>query len=146
MKVIRCSEKDIDSIYEIEQKSFNDPLMRETMLADLKKEDYYCYALWEDCPLAFVSFEKVVDEGQIISVAVHPDYRQKGYGTKLFYEVCSMAKKDGIEFFTLEVRCDNIPAIALYEKLGFKSVGVRKNYYQNPDCDGILMDLHLRED
>ncbi len=143
MIIRRCVESDIDEIYEIEEKSFADPLKKETFLRDLKREDFYCYGLYDEKLVGFVSYDKVLDEAQIISVAVHPDERKKGYGGMLFEKIIPIAKNEGITFFSLEVRSENIPAITLYKRMGFCEVGVRKNYYQNPVCDGLLMDLHI---
>ncbi len=146
MTVKRCTIADTEEIYKIEEAAFSDPLKRETMAKDLERESYCCYALFEPDAKAFISYEKVFDEGQVISVATQPCCRRKGYAEKLFKEVLAFAKKDGISFFTLEVRSDNEAAIKLYTKLGFKRVGVRKNYYRNPLCDAILMDLHIGDE
>lgn len=143
MIVKRCSVDDIDEIYEIEKESFTDPMKKETVLKDLARESYYCYGLFEDGLRAFISFEKVFEEGQIISVATAKEHRKKGLAKKLFVEVSAFAQKDGVELFTLEVRSDNGAAKGLYKSLGFNEVGLRKNYYQNPLCDAILMDLHI---
>lgn len=146
MNVKRCTSASLDEIYEIEKAAFSDPLKKETVAKDLEKDSYYCYALFDEDAKAFMSYEKVFDEGQIISVATLPCCRRQGYAKKLFEEVMHIAKQDGIELFTLEVRSDNISAIALYKSLGFKEVGLRKNYYQNPVCDAILMDLHIGDE
>lgn len=146
MIVKRCNGKDIEKIYEIEEKSFSDPLKKETMSRDMERESYCCYGLYDGDLVAFISYERVIDEAQIISVAVHPDYRRRGYAKELFSSVYDAAKNDGIKVFSLEVRSENTPAVRLYEGLGFKAVGVRKNYYTNPVCDAILMDLIVRED
>ncbi|MBR5535588.1 MAG: ribosomal protein S18-alanine N-acetyltransferase [Clostridia bacterium] len=142
----RCTKDDIDKIYSIEEKSFADPMKTETMLKDLDRDSYFCYALSEEDIISFISFEKVFDEGQIISVATDPRYRGKGFAKKLFHEVIKSAKENGITFFTLEVRSNNTSAIALYKSLGFKEVGLRKNYYQNPVCDALLMDLQIGDE
>ncbi len=143
MIVKRCTVDDIDGIYNIEKEAFSDPMKKETMVKDLMRTSYFCYALSDDGIKAFISYEKVLDEGQIISVATDKAHRQKGFAKKLFGEMIHLAKADGVELFTLEVRRDNHAAVALYKSLGFKEAGVRKNYYQNPLCDAILMDLHL---
>lgn len=146
MTVKRCTTADTESVYKIEEASFSDPLKKETMAKDLERESYYCYALFDPDAKAFISYEKVFDEGQVISVATKPECRRKGFAEKLFNEIVAFAKEEGITFFTLEVRSDNETAIKLYTKLGFKRVGVRKNYYQNPLCDAILMDLHIGDE
>lgn len=143
MIIRRCTIEDIDEVYKIEQESFSDPMKKETMARDTERDSYYCYGLFDGVLKAFISFERVLDEGQIISVATNPEYRRRGYAKKLFDEVKKLAKATETELFTLEVRSDNAPALALYESLGFKEVGRRKNYYSNPPSDAILMDLHL---
>ncbi len=142
----RCTKEDIDCIYKIEEAAFADPLKKETMLKDLERESYYCYALFESDAVSFVSFEKVFDEGQIISVATKPECKRHGYAKKLFREIFKTAKDNGIAFLSLEVRCNNTPAVSLYKSLGFKEVGRRKNYYSNPVSDAILMDLQLGDE
>lgn len=146
MIVRRCTIEDIEEVYKIEKESFTDPMKKETMAKDMGRESYFCYGFFDTELKAFVSFEKVFDEGQIISVATDRACRRQGIAKKLFNEVISLAKKDGVELFTLEVRSDNHSAIALYKGLGFEEVGRRKNYYQNPTSDAILMDLHLEKD
>ncbi len=146
MIVRRCTEKDIDAIYKIEKEAFSDPMQKETMEKDIKRDSYFCYALECDGIKAFLSFDRVLEEGQIISVATDTEHRNKGLAKKLFNEVIRLAAKDGIELFTLEVRCDNNAAMALYRSLGFKETGLRKGYYNNPVCDAVLMDLHLEKD
>lgn len=146
MIIKRCGIEDVDKVYAIEEKSFPDPMKKETFASDLKRENYYCYGLWDGDLTAFISYEKVLDEAQVISVAVDAEHRRKGYGRKLFEEVLKIAREDGIEVITLEVRSENTAAVKLYEAMGFERVGVRKNYYSNPVCDALLMDLHLRKD
>lgn len=146
MIVKRCETGDLAEIYNIEKLSFTDPLKEETLKKGLSSANAYYYALFDSAMAAFMSYEKVLDEGQIISVAVHPDKRRKGYGRALLNEVIKKAKDDGINFFTLEVRCDNKAAIMLYESVGFKKTGVRRGYYQNPVCDAVLMDLEIGKD
>lgn len=146
MIVRRCTIDDIDEIYKIETEAFVDPMKKETMQKDLKRENYFCYALFDEDLKAFISFEKVFEEGQIISVATGKEQRRKGFAKKLFCEVTNLAKNSGVEIFTLEVRRDNYSAIGLYEALGFSKVGLRKNYYTNPVCDAILMDLRIGDE
>lgn len=143
MIVRRCTTDEVEEVYRIEEEAFTDSMKKETIAKDLQRESYFCYGLFEEGLKAFISFEKVFEEGQIISVATDKTYRRRGLAKKLFYDVIKFAQANGVELFTLEVRSDNIPAINLYKSLGFKEVGVRKNYYKSPACDAILMDLHL---
>ena len=66
-------------------------------------------------------------------------YRRRGIARSLIYTLICRAAEKGLSFLTLEVRAGNDEAIALYEKCGFQTVGRRKNYYEKPTEDAILM-------
>ena len=80
-----------------------------------------------------------VDEGQITNIAVHPDYRRQGIGQELVERLCELLRERGSKGLLLEVRVSNGSAIALYEKLGFVQVGLRRNYYRNPKEDALIL-------
>ena len=75
----------------------------------------------------------------MMNVAVHPDYRRRGIAEKLIMALVQALKERKSHWLMLEVRASNEPAIKLYEKLGFSEVGRRKNYYDSPKEDAILM-------
>ena len=85
----------------------------------------------------------VADEGQILNIATHPDHRRRGYGRLIMNEIIEHSRNKGITFITLEVRESNIPAIALYESLGFYNVGRLKGYYSTPKEDGLILRKDL---
>lgn len=87
-----------------------------------------CCGLWQ-------SFE----DGEIMNVMVHPNRRRNGCAAALMQEILSQGKARGMENFTLEVREGNIPAIRLYESFGFQSAGIRKNFYENPRENAVIM-------
>ena len=87
----------------------------------------------------YVGSQTVMDESDMMNVAVHPDYRRKGIAEKLVTELVEALKKRDSRCLTLEVRASNEPARALYEKLGFVQVGLRKNYYRNPREDALIL-------
>ena len=86
----------------------------------------------------------VLDEGYVSNVAVDPDCRRMGIADALICEIVSRAKALELSFVTLEVRESNAPARRLYEKHGFENVGLRKNYYDFPKENAILMTLLLK--
>ena len=91
--------------------------------------------------LGYVGLTYVLDEGYINNVAVFPAARRCGVGSAVLTALIDRAEALGLSFLTLEVRAGNLPAIGLYEKHGFEKAGVRKNYYEKPREDAIIMTL-----
>ena len=79
------------------------------------------------------------DELHINSLAVAPERRREGLGSLLMREVMRRAFEEGARHAFLEVRRSNGPAIALYERLGFAVTGIRKDYYEQPREDALLL-------
>ena len=80
----------------------------------------------------------IFEMGDLFYIAVDPKYRGKAFGTRLMDYFISDARSRNVEMISLEVRLSNQPAISLYEKCGFKQVGLRKNYYTDGE-DAALM-------
>ena len=87
----------------------------------------------------YVGSQTVMDETDMMNVAVHPDYRRQGIAEELVTALIRALKEQASRCLTLEVRASNEPAKALYEKLGFAQVGLRKNYYRNPREDALIL-------
>ena len=81
----------------------------------------------------------LLKETDMMNIAVDPDYRRQGIAEKLCLALVEALKEKGNHCLTLEVRASNAPAIALYEKLGFTQVGLRKNYYHKPKEDALIL-------
>lgn len=81
----------------------------------------------------------VCGEGEITNVAVLPKFRRTGIGRALMEELLKQSKAQGIHEFTLEVRAGNASAIRLYERLGFQTEGIRRNFYEKPREDAMIM-------
>ena len=106
--------------------------------------DRYTVALDGDGSVAgYLVLSSVLDEGSIDNVAVAPEHRRRGVGDALVADAVRRARVDGLACLLLEVRASNAPAIRLYEKHGFAEVGRRRNYYEKPREDAILMTLVL---
>ena len=88
--------------------------------------------------LGYAGLHVILDEGYIDNVAVRPSCRRMGLGDKLL-DVFIRFGQANLAFLTLEVRPSNTPAVALYEKNGFKEVGRRPNYYDDPKEDALLL-------
>lgn len=91
----------------------------------------------------YITYSEVLDEVQIANIAVHPEQRRRGIAENLLKVLYANSVKNAMSVITLEVRESNMPAIALYQKCGYKEVGRRKNYYKSPNEDAILMNLNL---
>jgi ribosomal-protein-alanine N-acetyltransferase len=81
----------------------------------------------------------MVDEAHIVAIATHPEYRRRGIGERLLSRALELAREREARAVTLEVRVSNLPAQRLYEKFGFRRVGVRRRYYTDTGEDAIIM-------
>ena len=98
-----------------------------------------------DTVAGYIGSQTVLGESDMMNIAVHPDYRRRGIGRALVLALCAAVKKHMIaSALTLEVRDSNVPAIALYESLGFAQIGLRKNYYQHPKEDARILRKELK--
>ena len=87
----------------------------------------------------YIGSQTCGDESDVMNVAVHPEFRRRGIAEALVTALVDQLKAIESRCLTLEVRASNVPAIALYSKLGFVEVGRRKNYYRNPKEDALIM-------
>lgn len=111
----------------------------DSIRSQLEKSDSRCtIALEDDNVIGFLAFEQIADEGSVVEVAVHPDFRRQGVARAL---LCSAFENSSSKEIFLEVRESNIAAISLYESLGFMRVGVRKAYYDHPKEDAVLYQM-----
>ena len=100
----------------------------------------YFVAKQENEIVGFAGIMLIIDEVNIMNIVVKKDKRNLGVGSLLLEEIVKYSKIHNATSITLEVNEKNIPAIKLYEKYGFKQVGLRRKYYNNED-NAILMDL-----
>ncbi len=92
--------------------------------------------------LGYAGLQTVLDEGYLNNVAVAPRFRRQGVADELIAAFVRFGQAR-LAFLTLEVRASNAAAIALYEKHGFQPVGRRKDYYDDPAEDAVLMTLRF---
>lgn len=98
-------------------------------------------AVSEDQPVGFAMFRCVLDEAELITLAVDPEHQGKSIASKLMKWSDAQLTQQGVGSVFLEVRTDNRPAVRLYENIGFQSRSVRKDYYKMEDgsrVDGII--------
>ena len=143
--IIPMTADHLDQVVEIEQICFSDPWSRRMLSEHLENEcAATLVALSENgTVLGYAGLLVVLDEGYITNVAVRPEYRRQGIARELLRVFHRFAEGNKMAFLTLEVRDSNASARALYAKHGFKEVGVRKNYYDHPKEDAIIMTLEF---
>ena len=134
------NESHVAQVAELEKICFSDPWSENSVASELKNPLSCWLVAEEDGKVAgYVGSQTVMDESDMMNVAVHPDHRRKGIAEALVVELVEALKKRESHCLTLEVRASNEPAKALYEKLGFTQVGLRKNYYRNPKEDALIL-------
>ena len=139
-QIVPMDRSHIEQIARLEQACFSSP-WTENMLADALFDTQASFIVAEDEEgnvLGYAGLHVIVDEGYIDNVAVEPDARRHGVASALLDVFCRFGQAH-LSFLTLEVRASNAPAIALYRKHGFQEAGRRKNYYQQPREDAIIM-------
>jgi ribosomal-protein-alanine N-acetyltransferase len=137
-----ATASDLDAVIEIEAASFNNPTTREWYERELERPEVcFIYVLRTPAvPVAaFCAFWLVMDQAHINNLAVRPEMRRQGLGTRLLDAVVREAGKLGATILTLEVRESNRAARRLYEAAGFAVQTVRKSYYTNPVEDALVL-------
>ncbi|MEA4899772.1 ribosomal protein S18-alanine N-acetyltransferase [Bacillota bacterium Meth-B3] len=140
--------EDIDQVHEIECACFSIPWSRQAFATEVRENQCARYlVLKEDGEaVAYAGVWFVLDEAHITNIAVRPDRRGLGYGEAVTRALMQLAADSGMSMLELEVRVSNRAARALYEKLGFVEVGLRKRYYADTGEDALLMACeHLPE-
>lgn len=140
MTILTMNDKHVAAVAALEKICFSDPWSENSVASELHNK----LALWlvaeEEGEVAgYIGSQTVMDETDMMNVAVHPDQRRKGIAEALVLSLVEELKQKGSRCLTLEVRASNAPAIALYEKLGFSQIGRRKNYYRNPREDALIL-------
>ena len=135
-------EEIIDAIERLERENFSAPWTKTMLQRAVGEENKIFFAaMCGRLLLGYIGGQLLFEEAEIFNVAVDSARRGHGIGRRLVERFRDAAVEMGAERITLEVRASNAPAIALYEKQGFAEVGRRKNYYEKPREDAILMDL-----
>lgn len=135
----KMSREHLSEVASIEEMSFSLPWSLESLELMLTEQASALVALEDGRVLGYVGMMCVLDEGQIINVAVHPDARRRGVGRSLMQAAEAYAKERGIVFLSLEVRESNIAARSLYSSLGWEEQGIRKGFYSHPVENACVM-------
>ena len=133
IEIVKMEACHVSQVAQLEKLCFSDPWSEKSVASELEnKWALWLVALEDDAVVGYIGSQTAVDETDVMNVAVHPDHRRKGIAEALIEKLVAELKARGSYALMLEVRDSNIPAISLYEKLGFLQVGLRKNYYHNP--------------
>lgn len=140
---------DLPAVIEIDQLSFPNPWPKNSYRYEiLENENSVCWVaglehFGAEKIIAMAVIWIILDEIHIGTIAIHPDFRNQGFGTIFLGKILSEAAKAGLERALLEVRRSNQAALNLYKKFGFEVDGIRKKYYQDNREDAILMSAPL---
>ena len=140
MIIRTINSNDIDNALRLENACFTDPWSRQILLDSINSDFAVCRCA--ECDGIFAGALYAADVSGDISIdkiAVLPEFRRRGIASALMEWLCEYMRDTGGVFITLEVRSLNTGAAALYNKFGFKRVGLRKGYYKNPPDDAVIM-------
>ncbi len=141
-RIRKMTFEDLPRITEIEEEIFSVPWSKQMFEQEIKNHYAFVITNEENNDLiGYVCGWIVLDEFTITNIGIAKALQKKGYGRSLVRFIISALIKEKCFKFFLEVRSSNILAIRLYETFGFKSAGIRKNYYQHPPEDAIMMKL-----
>lgn len=137
--IFRAEEKDIEDIENLEKECFSTPWSQTAIKEAMLSNTAFFIAKKGENTVGYIGISAVLDEGYITNVAVSQKERRKGIGTVLLNRVFSFARDNNLSFVSLEVRVNNQNAISLYTALGFKEEGKRKNFYDKPKEDALIL-------
>jgi ribosomal-protein-alanine N-acetyltransferase len=144
-EIRKARSADAAAVAEIENLCFSPPWSFEEILHELEENalTHYLVGTSDRRVVSYAGLWAILNEGHIMNVAVHPDFRSRGFGAAMIDALIRQTRRDArLTDFTLEVRVSNAAAIRLYRRAGFREEGRRRNYYANPTEDAIIMWLH----
>ena len=149
VKIVPMAAEHLDRLEQLERMCFSRPWSKKMLAEEL---DNQCAAFLvavepeTEKAVGYAGLLVVADEGYITNVAVDPSCRRQGVAAQLLQVFDNFAKGNHLAFLTLEVRPSNAAAIALYEGFGFRGVGRRRNYYDLPKEDALILTKYYTEE
>ncbi len=142
VQVLKMTKDDIEAVFHIEE--LVHPAhhwSKESFYNEISNNLAYYYCVKDEGSkvLGFIGVWHIFEEAHVTTLAVHPEYRSLQLAQILMIKAIEDCYKDMIKYITLEVRETNVPAISLYEKFLFESIGIRKNYYQDNGENAVIM-------
>ena len=139
-QIIPMTSAHVCQVAELEKRCFSDPWSETSIASELDNPlSLWLVAEHNGQVLGYVGSQSVLDEADMMNIAVSPEARRQGIALALVDALEHALTENGVTALTLEVRASNLPAKTLYEKLGFSEVGRRKNYYYHPTEDACIL-------
>ena len=138
----KMTKDDIEAVVEIEEEAYGKHHWAKTSFYDEMSNNlakYYTAKTKNGELVGYAGTWHIIDEGHITTIAVKKEYLRNHIGEAIIQRIIDDCYANEIKYLTLEVRVSNIPAIKLYEKYGFQSLGTRKGYYQDNNEDALIM-------
>ena len=136
----------LDSLADLDSLAFSTPWSYDALAEELQNP-LAVFLVAEDVDaesaVGYLGMHHILDEGFIANLAVHPAYRRQGIARSLLREAQEYAEAHDLARLTLEVRASNVPAIALYEGMGFTRDGIRPGFYDSPKEDAAIYSYYL---
>lgn len=146
VNIVPMNADHLDELERLERICFSRPWSRK-MLAEELENACAAFLVAEEPEtqrvLGYAGVLVMADEGYITNVAVFPEYRRQGIAAQIIKVFCDFAQGNHLAFLTLEVRPTNTAAIELYRSFGFEEVGRRKNYYDLPKEDALILTRYF---
>ena len=140
MRIAHMTAEYVPQVAALEKVCFSDPWSEKSVASELVNPlSCWLVALDGETMAGYVGSQTVLDETDMMNIAVSPAHRRKGVGKGLMEALVEALKEKGSRCLTLEVRASNEGAIALYQNMGFAQIGLRKNYYRNPREDALIL-------
>lgn len=140
IRIVKMEECHVPGVAALEKICFHDPWSEKSIASELNNPlSCWLVAVQENAVVGYVGSQTVLDASDMMNIAVDPGFRRMGIAESLVNALVAALKERQSQSLTLEVRASNEPAKALYEKMGFTQVGLRKNYYRNPREDAWIL-------
>ena len=140
MTITNMRAEHVAQVAELEKLCFSDPWSENSVASELNNPlSLWLVAVEGERLAGYVGSQTVCGETDMMNLAVHPDFRCQGIGSRLVDKLIEELKKKGSQRLSLEVRVSNEPAKRLYDELGFSEIAVRKRYYDHPKEDALIL-------
>ena len=142
ISISKMTQEDVDGVFEIEANSYGPHhWSKESFYNEIQNNiaTYYVAKNKDNEIVGFMGAWTILDESHITTIAIKPECKRQHIGESLLMNFIEDSYKKFVKYITLEVRVSNEPAINLYKKYSFKSLGTRKGYYQDNNEDALIM-------